>query len=157
MTSTGFTGRSAWAIYWAKGMKNLPTPKWPMVDGRCLLEIYLVLVMVIPQWSWWLCTFQPLLLTAFRGVINLDDVTAFSAMGDLKGVVVEGFEEQSGWRVMAHQGGIPDKTYLSGDSTHGGMSALQYSWEEPISKGQRGIHLPPGPFPFQQLEALVIG
>ena len=82
------------------------------------------------------------------GVINLDDVTAFSAMGDLKGVVVEGFEEQSGWRVMAHQGGIPDKTYLSGDSTHGGMSALQYSWEEPISKGQRGIHLPPGPFPL---------
>ncbi|GIT02203.1 MAG: hypothetical protein CM1200mP27_08280 [Chloroflexota bacterium] len=58
---------------------------------------------------------------------------------------------------MAHQGGIPDKTYLSGDSTHGGMSALQYSGRSRFLKDRGAFTCLQGLSHFQQLEALVIG
>ena len=82
------------------------------------------------------------------GVINLDDVTAFGPTLGSNGVVVEGFEGQNTWQVLANQEAIPDEAQLSGGSAHSGRSAIRYSWDEPISDGQRGIHLPPGPFPL---------
>ena len=82
------------------------------------------------------------------GVINLDDVTAFGPAAGSNGVVVEEFEGQNTWQVLANQEAVPDTAQLSDRNPRNGRSALQYSWNEAISDGQRGIHLPPGPFPL---------
>lgn len=92
------------------------------------------------------------------GVIHLDDVTAFSpatgSVGVLSagvlpaGVLVEGFEGQAPWQALANQRLTPDTTQTSRDSSRSGGSGLRFAWTDPISNGQRGIHLPPGPFPL---------
>ena len=82
------------------------------------------------------------------GVINLDDVTAFGPSSGSNGILVEGFEGQAPWQAFANQGADRDTAQRTLASSHSGGSGLQFSWNEPISKGQRGIHLPPGPFPL---------
>lgn len=92
------------------------------------------------------------------GVIYLDDVIAFSpatgsngvlSAGVLPGgVLIEGFEGQVPWQVLANQGLTPDTTQLSHDNSRSGGLALRFAWTDPISNGQRGIHLPPGQFPL---------
>jgi len=102
------------------------------------------------------------------GVILLDDVTAFSPATGPRGVLpagvlptgvlptgvlpagvlIEGFEGQAPWQPLANQGLAPDTTQTSRDSSRSGGSGLRFAWTEPISNGQRGIHLPPGSFPL---------
>jgi ABC-type antimicrobial peptide transport system permease subunit len=87
------------------------------------------------------------------GVILLDDVTAFSPATGSRGVLpagvlIEGFEGQAPWQPLANQGLTPDTTLALRDNSRSGGSGLRFAWTEPISNGQRGIHLPPGPFPL---------
>ena len=89
------------------------------------------------------------------GVIHLDDVTAFGSSADTvpvgvvpSGVVIEGFEGDTPWVPLVNQDGIPDIAESSRSSARSGGSGMSFSWQKPISTGQRGIHLPPGPFPL---------
>ncbi len=89
------------------------------------------------------------------GAIHLDDVTAFGpSTGTLPagvvpaGVVIEGFEGDSPWVPLLNQDEMPDVAESSRSSARSGGSGMRFSWQEPISTGQRGIHLPPGPFPI---------
>jgi hypothetical protein len=82
------------------------------------------------------------------GVIFLDDVTAFTPATGSRGILIEGFEGQAPWQPLANQGLTPDTTQSSRDSPRSGGSGLRFAWTEPISNGQRGIHLPPGQFPL---------
>jgi len=82
------------------------------------------------------------------GVIHLDDVTAFGRTSGSNGIVVEGFEGQTPWQAIANQGLNPDSAQRSSGSRRSGRVGLQFSWNEPISNGQRGVLLPPGPFPL---------
>ena len=83
-----------------------------------------------------------------EGVIHLDDVTVFSPSSGPNGLVVEGFEGQTPWVSLVNQEEAPDLAEISGGSSRSGSSGMRFSWEDPISNGQRGIHLPPGPFPI---------
>ncbi|SUZ57453.1 uncharacterized protein METZ01_LOCUS10307 [marine metagenome] len=82
------------------------------------------------------------------GVLNLDDITAFGPSSGPAGVVIEGFEGPARWAVLANQVVAPDTAQRNEISARNGGAGLQFSWTAPISKGQRGIHLPPGPFPI---------
>lgn len=89
------------------------------------------------------------------GVIHLDDVMAFGKSADTvpvgvvpSGVVIEGFEGDTPWVPLVNQDEIPDIAELSRSSARSGGSGMSFSWQKPISTGQRGIHLPPGPFPL---------
>ena len=82
------------------------------------------------------------------GVLNLDDITAFGPSSGPEGLVIEGFEGLAPWAPLANQGPVPDATQRNGISARNGGAGLQFSWTTPISNGQRGIHLPPGPFPI---------
>jgi hypothetical protein len=89
------------------------------------------------------------------GVIHLDDVTAFGSSADTvpvgvvpSGVVIEGFEGDTPWVPLVNQDEIPDIAESSRSSARSGGSGMSFSWQKPISTGQRGIHLPPGPFPL---------
>ena len=83
-----------------------------------------------------------------EGVLHLDDITAFGPSLGRDGLVVEGFENLAPWFPMANQGETPDAAERLGISARSGGLGLQFSWQEPFSTGQRGIHLPPGPFPI---------
>jgi hypothetical protein len=89
------------------------------------------------------------------GVIHLDDVMAFGTSADTvpvgvvpSGVVIEGFEGDTPWVPLVNQDEIPDIAESSRSSARSGGSGMSFSWQKPISTGQRGIHLPPGPFPL---------
>ena len=82
------------------------------------------------------------------GVVNLDDITAFGPSSGPEGVVIEGFEGLAPWAPLANQGTAPDTTQQNAFSARNGGAGLQFSWTAPIANGQRGIHLPPGPFPI---------
>ncbi|MCI0902726.1 MAG: hypothetical protein J4N75_04425 [Chloroflexi bacterium] len=82
------------------------------------------------------------------GVLHLDDITAFGPSLGTEGLVIEGFESLTPWAPLANQGKTPDVARRAGISARTGGSGLQFSWKEPIANGQRGIHLPPGPFPL---------
>ncbi|MCH7737145.1 MAG: hypothetical protein IH872_07055 [Chloroflexi bacterium] len=82
------------------------------------------------------------------GVIDLDDITAYGPSSGPEGVLIEGFEDEARWTPLANQGKRPDVTARPRASARNGRSGLRFTWEEAISNGQRGIHLPPGPFPL---------
>ena len=95
------------------------------------------------------------------GVIHLDDVTAFGPSSDTvsvgvvpSGVVIEGFEGDTPWVPLVNQDEIPDIAESSRSSARSGGSGMSFSWQKPISTGQRGIHLPPGPFPLPAIGGL---
>jgi hypothetical protein len=82
------------------------------------------------------------------GIIKMDDVTAFGPSSGPDGVVIEEFEGSAPWTALANQGSKPDVTEQVRTGARSGSTGLRFSWEEAISNGQRGIHLPPGPFPI---------
>ena len=82
------------------------------------------------------------------GIIKMDDVTAFGPSSGPEGVVIEEFEGSAPWAALANQGKKPDVTEQVRTGARSGSTGLRFSWEEAISNGQRGIHLPPGPFPI---------
>ena len=83
------------------------------------------------------------------GVIHLDDVTVFGPSSPVSGgVVIEGFEGQSPWIPLGNQEEIADAAEASRESARSGSSGMRFSWENPITTGQRGIHLPTGPIPI---------
>ena len=62
--------------------------------------------------------------------------------------VIEEFEGSAPWTALANQGSKPDVTEQVRTGARSGSTGLRFSWEEAFSNGQRGIHLPPGPFPI---------
>ena len=82
------------------------------------------------------------------GIINIDDVTVFGPSSGPDGVVIEEFEGSAPWTALVNQGSKPDVTEQVRTGARSGSTGLRFSWEEPFSNGQRGIHLPPGPFPI---------
>jgi len=82
------------------------------------------------------------------GVLHLDDITVFGPSTGPDGLVVEGFEEPVPWAPLANHGEISDVAQRSTSNFRSGTTGLQFSWREPLTSGQRGIHLPPGPFPI---------
>ena len=82
------------------------------------------------------------------GIIKMDDVTAFGPSSGPDGVVIEEFEGSAPWTALANQGSKPDVTEQVRTGARSGSTGLRFSWEEAFSNGQRGIHLPPGPFPI---------
>ena len=82
------------------------------------------------------------------GIIKMDDVTAFGPSSGPEGVVIEEFDGSAPWAALANQGKKPDVTEQVRTGARSGSTGLRFSWEEAISNGQRGIHLPPGPFPI---------
>ena len=83
-----------------------------------------------------------------NGVLHLDDITAFGPSSGPEGVVIEGFEGEAPWAPLANQGGIPDVVQRTAESARSGGAGMEFSWEVGFTAGQRGIHLPPGPFPL---------
>ncbi|PKB72113.1 MAG: hypothetical protein BZY87_01905 [SAR202 cluster bacterium Io17-Chloro-G6] len=82
------------------------------------------------------------------GVLHLDDITAFGSSSGPDGLVIEGFESQAPWAPLANQGPSPDTVQRTAQSARSGDSGLEFSWQAGFTSGQRGIHLPPGPFPI---------
>ena len=92
-----------------------------------------------------------------NGVLHLDDITAYGPFLGSSGVVVEDFEGLSPWQPLANQASIPDAAQRLGISARTGASGMQFSWEEAFSVGQKGIHLPPGPFPLPAIAGPGLG
>ena len=82
------------------------------------------------------------------GFLHLDDITVFGPSMGPEGQVVEGFEGEAPWVALAHQGQIADAVQRTAGSARTGGASLEFSWQEPFSSGQRGVQLPPGPFPI---------
>lgn len=83
-----------------------------------------------------------------NGLLHLDDITAFGPSSGTDGLVVEGFEGLTPWMPLANQGPTPDVAQRTAISARSGNAGLEFSWQEGFTAGQRGIHLPPGPFPI---------
>ncbi len=83
-----------------------------------------------------------------EGVLHLDDITAFGPSSGPDGLVIEGFEGLARWVPLSSQAGTHDLAERDANSARSGGAGLQFSWQEPFSAAQRGIHLPPGPFPI---------
>ena len=83
-----------------------------------------------------------------EGTLNLDDITAFGPSTGPDGLVIEGFESLAPWAPLANQGPTPDSAERSAASARTGGAGLRFSWQASFVTGQRGIHLPPGPFPI---------
>jgi len=81
------------------------------------------------------------------GTLHLDDITAFGPSSGPDGRVIEGFEGLAPWAPLANQGRIPDVAQRTASARSGG-AGLEFSWEVGFTTGQRGVHLPPGPFPL---------
>ena len=82
------------------------------------------------------------------GVLHLDDITVFGPSSGPDGLVIEGFEGLAPWVPLANQGQIPDVAQRTAGSARSGGAGLEFSWQVGFTSGQRGIHLPPGPFPI---------
>lgn len=82
------------------------------------------------------------------GVLHLDDITTFGPSSGPEGSVVEGFEGMTPWTPLPNQGQTADVVRRAGGSAKNGGAGLEFSWQEPFGLGQRGIQLPPGPFPI---------
>ena len=80
--------------------------------------------------------------------IHFDDITAFVGSSSGDGTVVEGFETPSNWQPLANRGMAPDAVVVGPEGGRSGNLGLTFSWQEPFDGGQRGVHLPPGPFPI---------
>ena len=82
------------------------------------------------------------------GVLHLDDITAFGPSYGADGLVIEGFEGLAPWVTLANQGSTADVAQRTVQSARSGGAGLEFSWQVGFTGGQRGIHLPPGPFPI---------
>ena len=80
--------------------------------------------------------------------IHFDDVTTFVGPSSGGGTVVEGFETPSNWQPFANRGLVLDSAFAGREGSRSGNLGLTFSWYEPFDGGQRGVHLPPGPFPI---------
>ena len=83
-----------------------------------------------------------------EGVLHLDDITAFGPSSGPDGLVIEGFEGLAPWAPLANQGRTPDVVERAAASARSGVAGLRFSWQASFLTGQRGVHLPPGPFPI---------
>ena len=82
------------------------------------------------------------------GVLYLDDITASGPLDGPDGSVIEGFESLAPWAPLANQGQTSDAVQRTAESARSGGAGLEFSWQVGFTEGQRGIHLPPGPFPM---------
>ena len=82
------------------------------------------------------------------GSVSLDDLTAFGPSLPSEGVVVEDFEGDRPWRSLEISAGVPDMAQLGPAGARSGSGGLVFSWTEPFSGFQRGVHIPPVNLPI---------
>ena len=89
------------------------------------------------------------------GRIHVDDFTVFGAMLPEDGMVVEDFDTPGQWMPLGTAAGVPDGLEPAPGAANGlegppggGAAGLTFSWTEPFSGEQRGIHLSPVPLPL---------
>ena len=82
------------------------------------------------------------------GSVHLDDLTAFAPALPAEGMVVEGFETMGHWSPIEITGGAPDSANLGPLGARSGSSGLTFSWVEPFTGQQRGVHIPPVNLPI---------
>ena len=83
-----------------------------------------------------------------EGSVNLDDFTVFGPGLPDGGMVIEGFDGPGGWTPYGVDYGVPDRAEVSPGAARDGGGGLRFSWVEPFSGEQRGIHQPPVPLPL---------
>ena len=80
--------------------------------------------------------------------LYLDDVTALGGPSATESVVLEGFEEDGGWRPFAIEGPEADEAVITPEAAYQGTSGLLFRWREPLAGGTRGVLLPPVAVPI---------
>ena len=82
------------------------------------------------------------------GRIHADDFTVFGAALPGEGLIVEGFDTPGQWTPLGTSTGIADRVETATGAARSGEAGLAFSWVEPFSGEQRGIHLSPVPLPI---------
>ena len=82
------------------------------------------------------------------GSIHIDDVTVFGTELPDSGVLVEGFEKAGPWVPLGITFGAPDTSQIAQGIARSGTGSLLFSWTEPFSGDQRGVHIPPVRLPI---------
>ncbi len=82
------------------------------------------------------------------GSIHLDDITAFGPSLPAEGVVVEGFEAMGNWRPIEFNAGTQDAVKREPTGARSGSGGLTFSWVEPFTGQQRGVHITPVNLPI---------
>ena len=82
------------------------------------------------------------------GTVHLDDLTAFGPSLPAEGLVVDGFETTSRWRPIGLFKGVQDVASRGPEGARSGQSGLTFSWVEPFTGPQRGVHIPPVNLPI---------
>ena len=81
------------------------------------------------------------------GSVSFDDLTIKGPSTPPEGVIIEGFEEYRGWVTLVNEGGVPDVVERTSFGAHSGEAGLSIAWEEPFKETNRGVVLPPYPYP----------
>ena len=82
------------------------------------------------------------------GSVHLDDITAFGPSLPTNGIVVEDFESMGLWRSIVANAGVQDILAQGPAGARYGSYGLTFSWVEPFTGQQRGIHIPPVNLPI---------
>ena len=82
------------------------------------------------------------------GRIDIDDLTVFGPGLAEGGEVLEALEGSHDWRPLGVGLGTPDRLENLPGAGRTGATGLAFSWTEPFSSGQRGIHLSPVRIPL---------
>ncbi len=81
------------------------------------------------------------------GSISFDDLTIKGPSTPPEGIIIEGFEEYRGWVTLVNEGSVPDVVERTSFGAHSGEAGLSIAWEEPFKETNRGVVLPPYPYP----------
>ncbi len=80
--------------------------------------------------------------------IHFDDLTAFGPSLPAEGMVVEDFEDTGPWRAIDIISGVQDVADAGPSGARSGSAGLTFSWVEPFTGQQRGVHIPPVNLPL---------
>ena len=82
------------------------------------------------------------------GRVHLDDITAFASSLPIEGVVVEDFETMRPWIPLVMSTAVQDSATPEAPGARSGATGLTFSWTEPFSGYQRGMHISPVDLPI---------
>ena len=89
------------------------------------------------------------------GSIYVDDITvtlkpsgAGPSVAGSREEVIEDFEELGRWVALPHPGDVSDRVAVSRRAARDDGRGLEFTWQEPLLQGPRGLLIPPGDFPL---------
>ena len=82
------------------------------------------------------------------GHLFMDDFTASGSSLPDGREVAENFDSPGQWTPLGSSVGVPDTAEVASGASRTGESGLAFSWSEPFTGEQRGIHLSPVPLPL---------